>query len=516
MHVDAFFEFLLKKSHPYYTKVPPADGPQPQSRDGVPTEEDLALRALLPETRPKRGRRKNEDRDDVSMSRSPAQRPRLASPTLSEDFELARSAIVPGVTSSILHSFDDRSIPWSAVDGSGQSSAFHWPPAENDLLTPHTAYPQSAITPTIAHTWGVSQSQSAITPHSRPRRKHGPAVSSAWSSSSAGKLRGRPPSNRNVQDGPFSTFPANPPATKPSQSVKETVSHIFTHDITRDENTSIPAQSAKSNRLSLSLQVPQRQGGEVRLATPPPVVIVNDHDDLSGAIVREQFPQHDGSVKGAKTMGASETHKIPAHTSTLTPEVHPPRLSRMEMLRSPHDPDTTNVQLAENHIVAEILTARWISSTNNDGSAETTVEVEKCSLEEARQIAKHFIIMIKKQAFSEEMFLLNLTSVIGGGLLSGRITMERVSTGDQESHTTTYKLTRDVRFGSFRETFVVEIGVPQQKETRVDEDADGEKDDWKQKYIELKQAIIEQTARDRHVQRELLKAILHVNQRNEP
>src|SRR5204862_4990151 len=88
---------------------------------------------------------------------------------------------------------------------------------ENTPITPHH---HSAMTPSTAHPpdSAFDEPQSAVTPSSatskgRSRRRHGPAVSSAWPSSGnplTGKLRGRPPSNRSVRDGPFSTFPANP------------------------------------------------------------------------------------------------------------------------------------------------------------------------------------------------------------------------------------------------------------------------------------------------------------------
>ena len=70
MHVDAFFEYLLHKSHIYWTQVPSIhDPPSEFGRDGVAPEEDLALRALLPETRPKRGRRKADDKDDSELGK---------------------------------------------------------------------------------------------------------------------------------------------------------------------------------------------------------------------------------------------------------------------------------------------------------------------------------------------------------------------------------------------------------------------------------------------------------------
>ena len=113
MHIDAFFEYLSNKSHVYWTQIPSInEPPSGLGRDGVSPEEDLALRALLPETRPKRGRRKVEDRDDVSDGGKSPQRRRLDSPTLSEDFMIARASLVPENGSQrIQQAFDDRIAP---------------------------------------------------------------------------------------------------------------------------------------------------------------------------------------------------------------------------------------------------------------------------------------------------------------------------------------------------------------------------------------------------------------------
>lgn len=232
-----FLSFLLNKAHVYWTQVPSVNDSAEFGRDGVAAEEDLALRALLPETRPKRGRRKAEDREeDGDLGKSPSQRPRLDSPTLSEDFMIARASLLaenntPATAHPGFHqSFDDRIVPFSATDPRAPyPNAFRWG-APDDAQTPMTAYPRSAITPSSdrSQLWNDG-SRSAITPNkARSRRRHGPAVSSAWPSngatSSSGKLRGRPPSNRSVTDGPFSTFPANPGARDvPTISLQDNV-----------------------------------------------------------------------------------------------------------------------------------------------------------------------------------------------------------------------------------------------------------------------------------------------------
>lgn len=160
--------------------------------------------------------------------------------------------------------------------------------------TPSSPYPQSAITPRhpfsatpafdepkSAHPFTTSKSPS------RARRRHGPAVSSAWPSSSntsSGKLRGRPPSNRSVQDGPFSTFPANPNSkdtaslsvgtpTQGSPSPSRENTPGTQPSITFSQAPTLGDPALLQKRSKLQLQVPEHSGGPVRLATPPRVLI---------------------------------------------------------------------------------------------------------------------------------------------------------------------------------------------------------------------------------------------------
>ena len=160
--------------------------------------------------------------------------------------------------------------------------------------TSSSPYPQSAITP--GHSFSTSPpfdapksahpSTTCKSP-SRTRRRHGPAVSSAWpstTSTTSGKLRGRPPSNRSVQDGPFSTFPANPNAKEtqstnlgtPSQTSPSTsrdVTPAPQQNITFVQTPTMGNASAPRKPSKLQLQVPEHSGGPVRLATPPRVLI---------------------------------------------------------------------------------------------------------------------------------------------------------------------------------------------------------------------------------------------------
>nr|POE53300.1 hypothetical protein CFP56_28522 [Quercus suber] len=132
---------------------------------------------------------------------------------------------------------------------------------------------------------------SAITPVARRRRKHGQAVSSAWPSSNGpgAKPRGRPPASRNIQDGPFTTFPADPANEKaPSNISRSNATDAMPAE--EEQAHSPPRPLAPQSRNSdgsarpgrLSLQVPHHTGGPVRLATPPappPKVLVNGESD---------------------------------------------------------------------------------------------------------------------------------------------------------------------------------------------------------------------------------------------
>ena len=315
----------------YYTDRPVgneslAEGP----RDGVAPEEDLALRALLPEWRPKRGRRKAEEMETEN--------------TPSRKTPMRRSA-----STDFFTNFDEQyatnpssAVPWSAQphgEATAGAQVAIAPKAQNPAQTPvsghlfaqptgqqirwrlnhhlentpSTPYPQSAITP--RHRYSASPSfeeprsanpTSVGKSSSGPSRKRrGPAVSSAWAGSngaSSGKIRGRPPSNRSVQDGPYSTFPANPsskdgPTVNVSTPIQPAISSSGPRhgdvppprDIKPPESVASPPGAAgvdlihvrKPNKLQL--QVPEHAGGPVRLATPPQVLINGESNRRRGS-----------------------------------------------------------------------------------------------------------------------------------------------------------------------------------------------------------------------------------------
>jgi len=337
MHIDAFFEYMLGKQHPYYLQIPPPHNPFPENgRDGVPLEEDLAIRALDPKFRPKRGRRKAdevEDDVDVNDGTPPRKRPQVDTSVPFGNVLQPQSAYPSSAHPDHMDSFLGAHDPWttstitsspamtagsaagrmrgltpySASPMSGQQIRWRLNTHDN----PSTPHPLSAVTPQTAHPDFFDEPQSAITPSSakpRSRRRHGPAVSSAWPSnntSATGKLRGRPPSNRSVRDGPFVTFPANPktkegptidvnrnpgnltPIVERAQSDPPTAEQHFRFPPTPASAVSPTTienqlQNAAQRPHRLSLQVPQNVGNPVRLVTPTVLVTEEQETPSTG------------------------------------------------------------------------------------------------------------------------------------------------------------------------------------------------------------------------------------------
>lgn len=301
-------------------------------RDSIPPEEDLALRALLPEWRPKRGRRKAEDIE--AEAEAATANKKLHTRSSSTDFTSMFEESYSAAPSSAMpwSAQPQQADPWAAaqVAIASKTPSTGQTPTTNQLSaqvgqqmrwrfttnneTPSSPYPQSAITP--RHTFSASPSfdepksahpstNTSKSP-SRARRRHGPAVSSAWPSTmstASGKLRGRPPSNRSVQDGPFSTFPANPsgkdasatsantgigtptqgsasPSREATPSAQSGITFIQTPTLS---NPSLPKKPSK-----LQLQVPEHSGGPVRLATPPRVLINGESNGRQGGHGQER------------------------------------------------------------------------------------------------------------------------------------------------------------------------------------------------------------------------------------
>jgi hypothetical protein len=515
MHVDAFFEYLLSKPHIYYTQVPQLNEPTSEfGRDGVAPEEDLALRALLPETRPKRGRRKAEDRDESETGKSPSQRPRLDSPTLSEDFIMARASLIGDTTApSTAHpdfqqNFHDRMTPWSATEirAPVPGTTFRWPPTDNHQTL--SDYPQSAITPTTrTQLWNdTHEPRSAITPKMRSRRRHGPAVSSAWPSNgglSSGKLRGRPPSNRSVTDGPFSTFPVNPgPRDVPTINLRDNtptatpvvgdseIPHFFPTSVPANPPNP-PVQNGRPGRLQL--QVPERQGGAIRLATPPQVFV---NGPIDTDMRQELSMSH-------QELSSNPQHITPMMEYFISPGDHDPNVPGGFVsfaFRQNEDTDRTNMDALESHFICEILSADWY-----DGSG---ISIDRCSIDEADKICKQVIKNLQAESSSTEAFLINLSALAGGPLMT-RLRMTRRTQGTVSHYECHWKM----RFGSIEGDFTIRATVHHGVDsTTLEHGPEEPEESWKKRYLDLRQQIKERDVVVGKLKRGVMDALVVSNQ----
>ena len=396
MHIDAFFEYMLGKQHPYYLQIPPPHDPFPEEgRDGVPLEEDLAIRALDPKFKPKRGRRKADDVDDevdvevdtparkrpsldTSIPFGNALQPQSAYPSSAHpdhhmgdfltphDPWTAASAITPA---SVLNANSrlkqhDNLTPYSASPMSG-GQQIRWRLNSQEPATPH---PLSAVTPSSAHHF-FDEPQSAVTPSSarpRARRRHGPAVSSAWSANSTtpgGKPRGRPPSNRSTRDGPFVTFPVNPsregtpvdvqkhsgaltPIIERVQSKSPPNEPVFRFPPTHA--SAIPPSTGESpvisaggtQRQRLSLQVPQNIGNPVRLITP--TLLVNGEEDPTPSTAAASSAISFGSDQSfsAQSYASHTHHNFHGHFTPIETPAKPQAPSRSQTQATRPTPTT--------------------------------------------------------------------------------------------------------------------------------------------------------------------------------
>lgn len=323
MHIDAFFEYILNKPHAYYQQIPHLTSSPTSDRDGVPIEEDLALRALHPETRPKRGRRKTDDKDDGGSDKDmpDPKRPHLDTPTPStadptsamDHFSNSlfpphpQSAVSSGGGGDGMDRFLDDPDPWAAatqsvLSGGGSSGAsaggqqFRWRAFPREGTTPVTTQPPiTVLTSHDGSNTPVDEVPTPTTPSAskaRARRRHGPAVSSAWPSSGnplTGKLRGRPPSNRSVRDGPFSTFPANPTGKGHTIDLSPGgVGITSTPTPTPVASHAPPQYTFRPQQLHLT--VPARTGGHISVASPASAVTPHPQINGNGSWKREKSP----------------------------------------------------------------------------------------------------------------------------------------------------------------------------------------------------------------------------------
>lgn len=508
MHIDAFFDYLLGNEHPYWTQIPTDANPIcGDGRDGVAGEDDMALRSLLPHIKPPRGRRKPE----YDLNKSPSQRPRLASPNVLGDIAASHSHVSDPWTA---HPDGQRPFlfpPTGEIRSSilpGSATVFPWPSELSQ--TPMTAYPQSAMTPINGRGFWGDEPHSAITPSKAKLlgRRHGAkAVSSAWRSggtSSTGKTRGRPPNNRSV-DTPMSATPdagrgfqtsmfdKNAPQSAHPMSTTVTLFPDNPTSVVTSEPTAVqtptsagPNSSSRPGRPGrLSLQVPERQGGNVRLATPPPpVVMVNGQTAQGGNETNGPSTSRAGSsvVNQTPTASASTERSDSAVHQTIPSAIH-----RQSTIK-PQDENMVNVREVESLFISALLIADWFDASGN--------EISPCDFNEAEAIARMTIGSMQRQALTTETFLINLAALAGGSVLQRGIKIAVTRTEDVPD-CTKYTCQWGLRYGSLRGTYTLTETISHSSckpdgQGRVDSVThpnDAAAQHWKKKYEDLLRTV---------------------------
>ncbi|KAJ0168133.1 ARS-binding protein 2 [Colletotrichum tanaceti] len=511
MHVDAFFEYLMGRPHPYWTEVPNDPTPVCEAgRDGVLAEDDMALRALLPQIRPRRGR-KRPDEDD--FAKSPSQRARLDSPPTGNGYGPSQGeALGPWSAHPDGRASFGCSDPSRLSTSSGPASG--WPPAHDTAQTPLTAYPQgpmSALTPSTRNGvfWGDTELSSAST-QSRPKvshRRHGAkAVSSAWRSGGpggSGKTRGRPPMNKTIVDGPFVAFTVDEPVLKrkgtdttsimgpitPPTSLSNSVPPALRPDIAH------PPQTQRQAKPNISLQVPERLGGSVRLATPPPpVVLVNG--DIAG---RSPGPTNQTTSAPPVDLPSNNHSNAPpivlpfAGMHTQTSQNPLPTAQRRSIPILSNDipvgmfenmEDRTNIDEVLGYFAHETANGDWVDAHDNP--------IGKCSIAEAYALVHTTVERMWQTAPNHDAFLVNLAALAGGRALMSTSKL-RIKREEEHGDRATYSCSWQFRLGTIRGNYNMVQTVmydrwkrPEEKTEKPNMRGTAEAEsEWEKKYRDL-------------------------------
>lgn len=494
MHVRAFFEYLLGIPNDYWTSVP--SDPSPIAcpiRDGVAVEDDAALRALIPHIRPKRGRKRPDVDEPVA---SPAQKLRVSDTSTTADDQSVSA-----------HTSGDGPMPTVDVDPDGVV----W--RHNDALQPPLGpWPQSAVTPSSKGTfWDHSlEPRSAVTP-SRPKtsshRRGAKNVSSAWNpvgNHTGAKQRGRPPVNRTPVDGSSLASQTWRPTQEvegspfgPPPAVSQGQDHYQHQPQVKDQGVqhlqSSHQKSGRPSRPSISLQVPERQGGAVRLATPPPppppprpeaaMHVQNRGDALASPRGPQQDAAHtmetsdNGWQRFAKeaTDAYEQASKVPSNGCQGPENMPEYYFEKME--------DRTNVDALVSYFVRSMSDSEWVDL---EGKPD-----EPASVEESTALVNAMLQNMYKTSTSPQAFLINLAALAGSmTLVTSRPKCVRMGQSDDSY---VYRCDWEYRFGHVKCGFTMPQYVPRSMWKKAEAGPpDGQQEqtpltdeDWKKKYLAL-------------------------------
>lgn len=501
MHVKSFFEYLMNIPNEYWTDVPQDSNPISRAiRDGVAVEDDMALRALLPHIRPKRGRKRPE-LDDATNT--PSKNARMSSPAK------VNEEVAPGANGAAPASFDQIQTPATA-----------WPVQDVPQI-PLPRWPQSAVTPTVKGVfWGddALEPKSAVTPSKANQRRGAKNVSSAWrlgGNENGSKTRGRPPINRTPIDNQSMAnatwtpihgsyeMPRDLPPSAPNANGNASLPlNPTTAPYTNPKPNAPPKPTQFSPdhprpaRPSISLQVPERQGGAVRLATPPPppppVRVLSRGQSIGEqlATVTGQH-NHNKDSNGPHAAPGLNPWENAASTSQSAPEL--PTASEFDPPRE-SIPDYYFATVENRHNIDDLIAYFVRASIGADWFEIDGSVGKRATVDEAHAITNATLQNMYRSSNTIKEFLINLAALAGARMLmTGASRCQRL--GEQDGHTS-YQCEWEYRFGTLSGYFNMVVNVPfsmwraQKKKddtgkSVVAEGAQLTAEQWQEKYRDL-------------------------------
>ncbi|UKZ82107.1 hypothetical protein TrVFT333_009891 [Trichoderma virens FT-333] len=498
MHVKAFFEYLMGISNDYWTNIPDDPNPTGQPvRDGVAIEDDMALRALLPHIRPKRGRKRPEADDSIG---SPvAQRQRLSPPSAIDG---------PRATWSAHPDARAQGVP---IDPSRPGAVAAW--GFNDSVqTPLSRYPNSAITPsTRSSFWDDAlEPRSAITP-SKPKlstHRRGPKnVSSAWKPGGADasvKPRGRPPINRtpvepsppnpppmtswaptpdsNPSDAPVAVVPKDPIPMAPDAAqmhpqIRNQVAARVDAIASVQAQAPTPSQTYSAFYFSAGSRAAGRHSSSgnttAATTTPPPLPMVpvndlpaNDLPALQGITGQAPpAPQANGwdPFSQPPVAGVYEANAVPPSAGATSQAGSTSNRDVPEYFFEDLD-DRTNVDGLISYFTHVLHNSDWVDPQGN--------QQEIAGMDECTAMVNATVEHMYKNAESSQAFLINLAALCGAKMLmNNRPRCYRVETSEGVY---TYYFDWQYRFGHLKGQFTMTHSVPVTMWKRPEPGASGE------------------------------------------
>jgi ARS binding protein 2 len=424
MHVDAFFEYLLGIPSPYWTEIPTPS--ELVDRDGVAPADDMALRALMPNIRPTRVRKRVDDNDHPQPA---ASRPRT-------DLWDAQGH------------YDASSFGPSGLPNSEQTTGY-----------------SSASTNRAHEDHGVWELRPVVQPAASkpPQRRHGAkVVSSAWrnrgmGAAATGKTRGRPPLNKSsvgVSETAFDEamgpspaavpdFPSSAPSISSSTTLpKGDASTQHTGMLSEPRGLGPGLGPLRIDRAS-NLPVPPEDpmGSETALVNPPvfPPVTTPDYPYCTPKRPEELFRPRGSSVA---TETPDDVETAPGHIYDLDAAVQGATTAGPGFFDS--FADRTNLDAVIAFQANTAMEADWFDENGN--------QIPPCDLDEAVVICTSMLEQLWDAAPSQSGFLINLSALLGSTMLmtTTKLQMRRLAAAHGRCH---YACSWEYRLGHVKGTY---------------------------------------------------------------